>query len=279
MTATDAQVRLAMKERQTGRTQDQAAAKANLRSRKTLHKYERLGKLPSELKAPRAYRTRPDPFEGDWPELEAMLQAAPELEAKVLFEWLCERRPGHYDEGQLRTLQRQVGFWRALHHQALLNLEQVHRPGEVLQTDGTWMNTLGITLNGQAFPHLLIHCVLPYSNWEWSRVAQSESLLSIRLGLQSALARLGHLPTIHQTDNSTAATHHLGPEVRGQSLTERGYNAEYLQLLAHFGMQPRTTLRASPARTRMAISNRPTAPSSGRWSNICYCGGAATLPI
>jgi transcriptional regulator with XRE-family HTH domain len=246
MTATDAQVRLAMKERQKGRTQEQAAAKANLQSRKTLSKYERLGRLPSELKAPRIYRTRPDPFEADWPELEAMLQAAPELDAKVLFEWLCERQPGQYDEGQLRTLQRRVSIWRALHRQALLTLEQVHRPGEVLQTDGTWMNTLGITLGGQVFPHLLIHCVLPYSNWAWGRVAQSESLLSIRLGLQSALARLGHVPAIHQTDNTTAATHHLGPQMQGQSLAERGYNPDYLLLLAHFGMQPRTIHVASP---------------------------------
>lgn len=148
MTATDAQVRLAMKERQKGRTQEQAAAKANLRSRKTIRKYERLGQLPSELKAPRAYRTRPDPFEADWPELEAMLEQAPELDARVLFDWLCEHRPGQYDEGQLRTLQRRVSVWRALHRQSLLTLEQVHRPGEVLQTDGTWMNTLGITLGG-----------------------------------------------------------------------------------------------------------------------------------
>jgi len=240
MTATDAQVRLAMRERTTGRTQAQAAAKANLGNRKTVSKYERLGQLPSELKQPRAYRTRPDPFATDWPELEAMLAQAPELEAQVLFEWLAEHQPGKYDEGQLRTLQRRVSTWRALHCQAVLTLEQVHRPGEVLQTDGTWMNALGITLGGQAFPHLVIHSVLPYSNWEWGRVVQSESLLAIRLGLQSALACLGHVPAIHQTDNTTAATHHLGPETRDQRLAERAYNEEYLQLLAHFGLQPRT---------------------------------------
>jgi hypothetical protein len=82
--------------------------------------------------------------------------------------------------------------------------------------------------------------MLPYSNWEWGRVVQSESLLAIRLGLQSALACLGHVPTVHQTDNTTAATHHLGPETRDQRLAERAYNEEYLQLLAHFGLQPRT---------------------------------------
>jgi hypothetical protein len=43
MTATDAQVRLIMKERAKGHTQEQAAVKANLRSRKTVRKYEQLG--------------------------------------------------------------------------------------------------------------------------------------------------------------------------------------------------------------------------------------------
>lgn len=63
-----------MRERNQGRTQEQAAVKANLRSRKTVSKYERLGKLPSELKQERTYRTRCDPFESDWGELEQMLK-------------------------------------------------------------------------------------------------------------------------------------------------------------------------------------------------------------
>jgi hypothetical protein len=246
MTATDAQVRLIMRERSQGRTQEQAAVKANLRSRKTVRKYERLGKLPSEMKQERSYRTRSDPFESDWDELEQMLKIAPELEAKTLFEWLCERSPGKYQEGQLRTLQRRVSNWRVLHEQQLLSLEQVHVPGEVLQTDGTWMSNLGITIQGAAFPHLLLHSVLPYSNWEWGRVVQSESLLAIRLGLQSALLQLGHVPKIHQTDNTTAATHNLGPGACAKPLEERGFNEEYLQLMAHYGMEPRTIHVASP---------------------------------
>jgi len=35
-----------------------------------------------------------------------------------------------------------------------------------------------------------VYSVLPYSNWEWGRVVQSESLLAIRLGLQSAVGML-----------------------------------------------------------------------------------------
>ena len=62
MTATDAQVRVVMRERLKGRTQQQAAVRANLRSRRTVSNYERLGRLPSAVRTPRTYRTRSDPF-------------------------------------------------------------------------------------------------------------------------------------------------------------------------------------------------------------------------
>ncbi len=245
MTATDAQVRLLMKERSNGKTQQQAAVKVNLRSRKTVQKYEQLGQLPSEMKDARGYRTRPDPFEKDWAEVEAKLAVAPELEAKTIFEWLCERDGAQYTEGQLRTLQRRISNWRALNGNPTLTLDQIHYPGEVLQSDGTCMNDLEVTLQGEPFDHILFHSVLPYSNWEWGRVVQSESLLSIRLGLQSTLLKLGYVPQAHQTDHTTAATHTLGVADR-QSPRERGYNEEYLQLLAHYGLEARTIHLSSP---------------------------------
>ena len=74
MTATNAQINIVMRERKKGRTQEQAAVKANLKSRQTVAKYEQLGQLPSELKKKRSYRTyisrhlSPDsivPVEGD----------------------------------------------------------------------------------------------------------------------------------------------------------------------------------------------------------------------
>lgn len=246
MTATDAQMRLVMKERSAGKTQEQAAVKANLRSRKTVQKYEQLGELPSDLKQPRSYRTRSDPFEKDWAEVEKKLKEAPELEAKTLFEWLCERDGVPYQEGQLRTLQRRISNWRVLNRSQTLSLDQIHYPGEVLQSDGTCMNELKVTIQGEPFEHILFHSVLPYSNWEWGRVVQSESLLSIRLGLQSTLLKLGRVPVAHQTDHTTAATHKLGLADRGKSLQGRGYNEEYLQLLVHYGIEARTIHIASP---------------------------------
>ena len=79
----------------------------------------------------------------------------------------------------------------------------------MLQTDGTWLTELGVTIQGVPLKHLLIHCVLTYSNWEWGRVAQSESLGAIKLGVQSTLHKLGYVPQFIQTDNSGAATHIL----------------------------------------------------------------------
>ncbi len=244
MAATDAQVRIIMRAREKGCTQEQAAASANLKSRKTAAKYEKLGKLPSELKLPRHYRTRADPFAEDWPTVASMLEATPDLEAKTLFEWLCEQHPDRYRPVQLRTFQRHVATWRALHQSQVAILEQVHRPGEVLQTDGVWLTELGVTIQGQPFKHILIHSMLPYSNWEWGRIAQSESLAALQLGLQSTLVKLGHTPQYHRTDNSSAATY--WPGAKAQDGQKREYTDGYLQLLSHYGLEPQTTNLDSP---------------------------------
>ena len=242
MTCTDKQVRLLMKERTKGRTQQQAAVKANISSRKTARKYERLGKLPGELKKLREYRTRKDPFADDWELIAEKLRQAPGLEARTLFDWLSEEKPGKYKEGQVRTLQRRISDWRALNREQDAVLEQVHRPGEAIQTDGTWLSKLEVTINGSPFKHILIHCVLPYSNWEWGAIAQSESLLALQRGLQRSLLKLGAAPKYHQTDNGSAVTHQLAGEAKGK----RAYNPDYEALLAHFGLKPRRTAVRSP---------------------------------
>jgi len=111
---------------------------------------------------------------------------------------------------------------------------------------------------------VLIHSVAPYSNWEWGRIAQSESLAALHLGLQSTLVKLGHVPEFHQTDNSSAETVRLsalrlnaqrkphgeaywpGAKARAQTGQRREYTDGYLQLLAHYGLEPRTTNINSP---------------------------------
>ena len=246
MVCTDTQVRLLMKERKRGRTQEQAGAKANIKSRKTVAKYEKLGKLPSELKVPRQWRTRADPFAGDWEEISAMLAANPGLEAQAVLSWLQEQKPGQYRDGQVRTLQRRIAQWRALHVEQVANLAQVHKPGAVMETDGTWLTELGVTIAGQPFKHVLIHCVLPYSNWEWGYLAQSESVVAVREAVQRSVQKLGAAPEVHQTDNSTAATYQLNGQAQSKDGKERVYHPLYLEMLAYYGMKAARTHVVSP---------------------------------
>jgi Mu transposase-like protein len=210
-----------------------AALRAGLH-RNTARRYLETGKLPSELKQPRTWRTREDPFAADWEEIAGRLAEAPELEARALFEDLMRRQPGRYEEGQLRTFQRRIKQWRAQHGPAReIFLPQQHRAGEAMQTDFTSGSSLGIHIAGERFEHLLCQSVLPYSNWQSVVVCRSESMLALRCGVQQAVFRLGRVPEWHQTDNSTAATHDL-------RTGRRGFNAEYLDLMSHLGMKPRT---------------------------------------
>lgn len=246
MVCTDTQVRLLMKERKKGRTQLQAAVKANVKSRKTVAKYEKLGKLPSELKEPRQWRTRPDPFAADWGEVSEMLAANPGLEAQAVLSWLQGQKPGQYTDGQVRTLQRRIGQWRALQVEQVASLAQVHKPGEVMETDGTWLTELGVTIVGEPFKHLLIHCVLPYSNWEWGYIAQSESVVAVREAVQRSVQKLGAAPEVHQTDNSTAATYQLNGQAKAEVGEERAYHPLYLEMLDYYGMKAQRTHVAAP---------------------------------
>lgn len=85
----DAEVNLLHRERKKGSSQEVAAARAGM-SVATARKYERAGKLPSQMKKPRVHRTRPDPFEADWPWVQRELERDAALQAKVLFELLCQ---------------------------------------------------------------------------------------------------------------------------------------------------------------------------------------------
>lgn len=210
------------------------AARAAAMDRKTARKYIGEKKLPSELRGDRHWRTRRDPFEADWPAIQEMLTDAPELEAKIVLEHLIAKHPGRYQEGHLRTLQRRFKQWRALEGPPKrVFFSQVHVPGEAMQTDFTWGTELGVTIAGADFAHMICHSVLPYSNWQWVSVCQSESMTSIRRGVQAAVFEIGRVPKFHQTDNSTAATHDL-------RTGKRGFNEEYERMVRHFGMEPRT---------------------------------------
>ena len=62
---------------------------------------------------PRTYRTRVDPFEAIWPQIQQWLNEQPDANAKELFRRLQASMPGVFPPGQLRTLQRRVQQWRS----------------------------------------------------------------------------------------------------------------------------------------------------------------------
>ena len=202
---------------------------------KTARKYVKSGVVMLAARGPRTWRTRTDPLGAAWARAEGYLRAAPELEARALFEHLLETAGEAIAAGQLRTFQRRVRQWRLEHGpDPEVIFAQEHRPGEVMQVDWTHAKELKVSIAGQPLDHPLCHAVLPYSNWQWATRCQSESLLSVRQGLQAALHRLGKVPAQLQIDNSSAATHQIS--LGGK----RAFNPEFLSLVEHYGLVPRT---------------------------------------
>ncbi len=130
-----------------------AAMKAGM-DEKTARKYREFGKLPSELKQEHDWRTRKNPFEEAWDSIKEMLSINPGLEAKTIFEDLQRKQPGRFADGQLRTLQRRIKYWRATEGPGKeIFFAQIHKPGELCQSDFTHMDKLGVTIGGVPFDH------------------------------------------------------------------------------------------------------------------------------
>jgi hypothetical protein len=105
----DAQVRKLMEELTKHGQLGRAAMKSDM-DRKTARKYMAAGKLPSEMKAPRDWRTRPDPFVEHWPDVQARLEAAQdrvperEREQHIGVDDDDEGRRDHRPSGRTRLL-------------------------------------------------------------------------------------------------------------------------------------------------------------------------------
>jgi hypothetical protein len=224
----DQQVRRLRKLMQKENSIETAALKSGM-CEKTARKYLHSGKLPSEMKKERDWVTRKNPFEEVWGEITSLLDLNPGLQAKTIFGHLQRKYTGRFQDGQLRTLQRYIKKWRALEGPAKeVFFPQIHRPGELAQSDFTSMNNLGITINKVPFKHLVYHFVLTYSNWETGSICFSESFESLSEGMQEALWKLGGAPTCHQTDRLSAAVNN---NCNAAEFTHR-----YEELLKHYGL-------------------------------------------
>jgi hypothetical protein len=213
-----------------------AAAVAGI-DEKTARKYLR-GDNPFR-KTDRNWKTRKDPFNSVWNEIEAMLALQPRLEAKTIFFYLLEKYPGQFQEGQLRTLQRRVKIWKGLEGESKeVFFDQTHKPGELGSSDFTNMNDLKITIQGCPFPHLLYHFVFTYSNWESASICFSENLESLSEGLQNALWEAGGAPNKHRTDRLTAAMSNFANQPK--------FGARYKALLDHYKIEGFKTQPSSP---------------------------------
>ena len=211
-------------------------------TRKTGSKYLKRGKSPDELRQPHTWRTRPDPFAYVADDIDEILEDIPELESLMLFMRLQEKYPGKFNDGQRRTLERRVKEWKMEKGKAkVLSIPQSHLPGKLMELDWTCMNELMITINEVHFKHLLCHTILTYSNWEWAEISFSESFQSLEKGFQSAVYRLGAVPEILQTDNSSTATHQVE---KGKKA--RDFNRQYKTFLDHYGVTPRSINVNSP---------------------------------
>src|SRR5438552_4187264 len=96
------------------------------------------------------------------------------------------------------------------------------------------MNSLGVTLGGVPFPHMVFHLVLVYSNVEAIQICFSESYESLVEGFETCLWQVGGVPRQHRTDHLSAAIYPLSAAGRAQA------KERYRLLMAHYNLEPTT---------------------------------------
>jgi len=231
---TDEQVKLLRRKRMEEKITEAAAAAAAAMTQPTARKW-REGPLPSESKTARHWRTREDPFEGVWDDDVVPLLKADtkrKLRAKTILDTLKEEHPGDFGEGHLRTLQRRIRDWRALHGPEVeVYFPQEHPPGREGALDFTHGTELGVTIRGVLLVHLFFVFRLSFSGWTWIQLAFGETFEALVEGLQGALWELGGAPDIGRSDNLSAATHEL------KRSPGRGLNRRFKAVLDHYDMK------------------------------------------
>jgi hypothetical protein len=213
-------------------TQEATAAKVGI-SVRSARRIERAGGLPSKQEA-RQWRTRADPLSRWWgAEVVPLLESTPGLNAVTILEELQRRYPSEVTPGLLRTLQRRLRQWRAVHgEEREIYFAQAHPPGRLALSDFTVADELGVLIAGQPFEHRLYQCALAYSGWRHAEVVLGgESFEALASGLQNALWQLGGVPEEHRTDSLSAAFRNLNAE------TVKDLTLRYEALCAHYGMR------------------------------------------
>lgn len=221
-----------MNARELGLTQRESSSIAEI-SERTGQRID-AGNHRSNRGAVKEKTTSRDPLAEVWSsELEPMLRREPRLKPMTLFEYLQEQYPGQYPQ-VLRTLQRRVRTWKAMHGPAPEVMFMLrHEPGVMGLSDFTKLKGMEITIKGQPFEHLIYHYRLAYSGWQYAQIIQGgESFIGLSEGLQNALAASGGAPKEHRTDSLSAAYRNLGGK-RKSDLTKL-----YDDLCDNYRMEP-----------------------------------------
>lgn len=228
---TKEQEKIFMNARNKGCSQKTSAAKAGISPRSAIRIESDIIKLQIGEKAGNNSR---DPFGDIWDlELVPLLERDPNFQAKILLEDLQERYPEKYPDSSLRTLQRRVSLWKAIHGPEKERIfRQENPPGWQSISDFTNCDSLGVTINGKSLKHLLFHFRLPYSQWEDGCVILGgESYPALSSGLQQALHRLGGTTETHRTDSLSAAFKNYFPKA------EEDFTKAYEELCKNYNMR------------------------------------------
>jgi hypothetical protein len=228
---TNRQVEIYMIARKCSHTQLVGAAKAGIserRGRDIEH-----GHRTDPRQKQRQWRTRSDPLAEVWQsECVPLLESEPMLQAMTLLEYLQEHHEGQFTDNLLRTLQRRVKKWKALHGpEKEVMFRQRHEPGCLGLSDFTELKGVIILIQNKPLTHRLYHFRLAFSHWSHLKVILGgESYTALAEGLQEALWRLGGSPLEHRTDSLSAGFKNLSAEAC-QDITTR-----YETLCSHYTM-------------------------------------------
>ena len=192
-----------------------------------------------KVKEPRTYRTRKDPIEAFWPEIEAMLNNDKLLKPYMILEYLMDKHKDAFPASYQRSLERRIAQWRIDNQvEKEVTFDQVHWLADVLAMDFTDMTPLAITIRGERFEHKVFHSVLTYSNWEYAQVCFSESFEAVADGLQNSFLAIGGVTHRVRFDSLSAAVNNLA--------VDKQFRSNFHLLLEHFGTEPHRINVRSP---------------------------------
>lgn len=244
---TSQQESIYMKERNSGETQELAAAKSGM----SVSSGYRTEKGLRQPKKPRTHRTRTDPLADIWEsELLPLLGTEPTLTGLTLWEHLDDNFPEEYPYGLLRTLQRRVANFKLEHGPSKdVIFRQSFPAGVQGMSDFTHPDTK-ITIAGAEFKHIIYQFVLTHSHHRYAQVMQGgESFSALSEGLQNAFTHIGGVPQESKTDSLSAAYKNAYEE---KTLTDN-----YNKLCQHYGLKAiRNTKGVSHENGSVETANR-----------------------